>query len=988
MMPYNNKSSQRDQANSPFLVNHVTKQQMSSPQASQHPTVPIQRKVSLRHKEGKRRPQEYNHPQDHINISLPDKKVISLAFLQDTLDPTLLILYEDALEQRLLQKFTIKDRQLVPGDIILDHFESDASLLIAMPPAVGGVLLVASKFIRYLKPNQPPIAIGIRSSTINSHCIMNEEGSRVLLGDAEGLLYLLALNTTNQCVESLSFIYLGSISIPSCLAYLDNDIVFVGSNLADSQLVYIQRTTGESEDILQIIETFANLGPTTDFCVADKGGQTQVITCSGAGKEGSLRIIRNGVGLNELAMIPISGVKGIWALGEYDLLLMSFVHQTRLLQLQKDHAIVQLDTFSAIDLNARTLVAGCVVDDMIIQVTDHSVRLMDTMSLLDVWSSDEPITVASVNPTQCVVSLGFGKLVALEVLNRRLNVIGETQLSFEISCIDIHPIGSRTESAFVALGTWNSNTNVCLLSLSNLQPIAQESLGGTVVPRSILISQFENTVYLLVALGDGQFYNFKLDSISGQLSDKKRTFLGKLPIHLSNFSLNGVTHVFAASDKPSVVHSRNQKLVYSNVNLKEVRCATSFGCHAFPDAVALITKEGLIIGQMEEIQKLHITKIPTIDTPRRIVYQESTKSFGIITERMISDRYRPSTVTGGFEVLDDQSFTVLDRIYFKEFERPLSVTNVLFEDDPNEYYIVASGKENDGLGRILVLQLASDRKLRLISQLKTGGMIDCVRPIEGKLLASIKGTLYLYRWQSQRLVKVSSRRLPSVTKCMTTHENFIMTGDLAYSVVMFQYDRQSDQLLEVAAHEKTKEVLAMKAIDSNLVIGAEREGHLFVLEHCQDEASADEPLLDVISTWHLGDVVSRFRFGSLGMNNVDPDSSPIAPSLIFATASGAIGVIADLSPERYKLLYQMQCNMCRVVKGIGELSHTDWRNVNIMYRKEEAMNFIDGDLIESFLDLSSQQMQNVVDGLHGGRKLDLTVEDLCKVVEELMSIHS
>jgi DNA damage-binding protein 1 len=59
-----------------------------------------------------------------------------------------------------------------------------------------------------------------------------------------------------------------------------------------------------------------------------------------------------------------------------------------------------------------------------------------------------------------------------------------------------------------------------------------------------------------------------------------------------------------------------------------------------------------------------------------------------------------------------------------------------------------------------------------------------------------------------------------------------------------------------------------------------------------------------------------------------------------------------------------------------------------MYRKEEAMNFIDGDLIESFLDLSSQQMQNVVDGLHGGRKLDLTVEDLCKVVEELMSIHS
>jgi DNA damage-binding protein 1 len=58
-----------------------------------------------------------------------------------------------------------------------------------------------------------------------------------------------------------------------------------------------------------------------------------------------------------------------------------------------------------------------------------------------------------------------------------------------------------------------------------------------------------------------------------------------------------------------------------------------------------------------------------------------------------------------------------------------------------------------------------------------------------------------------------------------------------------------------------------------------------------------------------------------------------------------------------------------------------------MDRKDEAVNFIDGDLIESFLDLTPQQMQEVVDGLHGGRKLDKSVEDLCKVVEELMSAH-
>lgn len=65
-----------------------------------------------------------------------------------------------------------------------------------------------------------------------------------------------------------------------------------------------------------------------------------------------------------------------------------------------------------------------------------------------------------------------------------------------------------------------------------------------------------------------------------------------------------------------------------------------------------------------------------------------------------------------------------------------------------------------------------------------------------------------------------------------------------------------------------------------------------------------------------------------------------------------------------------------------------WRDVTVDDYQEKAMNFIDGDLIESFLDLTPQQMQFVVDGQNGGRRLDSTVEDLCKVVEELMSVHS
>lgn len=37
----------------------------------------------------------------------------------------------------------------------------------------------------------------------------------------------------------------------------------------------------------------------------------QLVTCSGAYKEGSLRIIRNGIGIHEHATIDLLGIKGM-----------------------------------------------------------------------------------------------------------------------------------------------------------------------------------------------------------------------------------------------------------------------------------------------------------------------------------------------------------------------------------------------------------------------------------------------------------------------------------------------------------------------------------------------------------------------------------------------------------------------------------------------------------------------------------------------------
>jgi DNA damage-binding protein 1 len=61
-----------------------------------------------------------------------------------------------------------------------------------------------------------------------------------------------------------------------------------------------------------------------------------ILCCvAGAYKEGSLRIIRNGIGIQEHASIDLPGIKGMWALrvataNKFDnTLVLAFVGQTR-----------------------------------------------------------------------------------------------------------------------------------------------------------------------------------------------------------------------------------------------------------------------------------------------------------------------------------------------------------------------------------------------------------------------------------------------------------------------------------------------------------------------------------------------------------------------------------------------------------------------------------------------------------------------------------
>ena len=99
--------------------------------------------------------------------------------------------------------------------------------------------------------------------------------------------------------------------------------------------------------------------------------------------------------------------------------------------------------------------------------------------------------------------------------------------------------------------------------------------------------RFENTNYLLCALGDGSLFYFSLNVEDGRPSNRKKVSLGKKLTTLKTFRSNDTVKVFVCPDRPTVIYSSNHKLVFSIVDFGEVipTCPKNFS--AYPDPLVL-----------------------------------------------------------------------------------------------------------------------------------------------------------------------------------------------------------------------------------------------------------------------------------------------------------------------------------------------------------------------------------------------------------------
>lgn len=197
-----------------------------------------------------------------------------------------------------------------------------------------------------------------------------------------------------------------------------------------------------------------------------------------------------------------------------------------------------------------------------------------------------------------------------------------------------------------------------------------------------------------------------------------------------------------------------------------------------------------------------------------------------------------------------------------------------------------------------------------------------------------------------------------------------------------------DTLTETARHYQTAWSTAVAHVGEDTWLEADAEGNLMVLhQNVGGVTSDDRRRLEVTSELRLGEMVNRIR--SFEVSETDTRTpAPVVPKAFMGTVEGSIYLFGLIAPTHRDLLMRLQAALAPMVNSLGDVPFNAYRGLRNQVREaEEPYRFVDGELIEGFLDLGERVQESVVGGLGEVGVKAGGVEGVRELVEGLKRLH-
>lgn len=838
-----------------------------------------------------------------------------------------------------------KDRE-----IAIDIADPGAALLIPVPKVeeekrhnfrisnsgkafLGGIIVVGETRLIYVDDTtHATVETPLEEASIFVAWAAHSE-RHYFLADDYGRMYLLTIHTEGVEVARMEMAFIGKTSRASCLVYM-NEMLFVGSHYGDSQLWKINFEPKTGEPLMQLTQVLHNIAPILDFAIMDMGnregdsqlgnayssGQARLVTGSGVHKDGSLRSVRSGVGLEDVAILgDLQDVRGVFSLKSYgsdkvDTLAVSFLMETRVFKFDATGEVEELEAFEGLSLEHQTLLVVDLSDGKRLQVTTASAILADKENamVLTTWEPPgEVITAASANAKWALLSVDGKSLVSLDI-KKDLAVSSTKDFEDKDQVACVHASPHLLEVGVVGFFT---SGNISLVDLATLEPRRGESLRRTddnsSIPRDIaLIKSLPENVAgptLFVSMEDGNIVTFNV-SPELSLTGRKSVIVGT---QQARFHLlprpGGLVNIFATTENPSLIYGSEGRIVYSAVTAEDATYVCDFDAEAFPDSVVVATESTIKISKIDTERRTHVRPLEMGETVRRIAYSPKEQVFGLgCIKREIS--HGEEIITGSFKLVDEVVFGKIGKPFLLEqTSSPELVECVIRATLPDSYgnpverFLVGTSfiaeedvasRNDETKGRLLVLGVDSDRNPYLLTSHKFKGACRRLAVMNDDIIVvSLTKSLVLGRYIEESSTSGSFKRLTSYRPAtcpvdIAVEGNIIAVGDLMKSLSLVEYtppqDGQPATLMEVARHYQSAWTTAICHVEEHSWLVADAQGNVFVLRRNPEGPTLeDQRRMEMTSELNLGEMVNCVR-------KVAVETSPnamIVPKAFIGTVS-------------------------------------------------------------------------------------------------------
>ena len=360
------------------------------------------------------------------------------------------------------------------------------------------------------------------------------------------------------------------------------------------------------------IQDMKSLSPITSMHVADLTGEgtPQIYALCGRDSRSTLRILRHGLGVTEMAASQLPGrPTALWTV------------RTKVPEGEST-----LDRYIVISFINATLVLS--IGE---RVTDAKNTGFD---------SEKPSTIslAASNSRQLVISMQGGIVVYFELdASGKLREVEKREMEQEVMCMDIAAVPEgRSRSRFLAVGCFDNTVRVLSLDPEGcLGRLSTQALPSS-QPKSVCLVEMgygteSLELYLHVGLANGVMLRTVVDSVNGQLSDTRARFLGSKAVRLYRVKMAGMPAVVALSSRPWLCYAYLRKTYVTPLAYEQLDYLHSFSSPQCPEGLIAVTGASLRIFVVEKLGELfQQTVVPLRYTPRRLCVCPDSQEIVII----------------------------------------------------------------------------------------------------------------------------------------------------------------------------------------------------------------------------------------------------------------------------------------------------------------------------------------------------------------------